>query len=215
MDSYKRMFSWSARDVRGHYRWAQLLAVFLWGASSVLLADVKLPAILSSHMVLQRGQPIHLWGWAAPQENVAAEFNGVQQSAAADRFGRWDLFLPPQPAGGPYTLTLKAANTIQLEDVLVGDVWFASGQSNMEMPLSGFPGSAVVTNGAEEIRNANQPNIRLLLVHLKASDFPLRDFEPTAWTKCTPESAAKFSAVAYFFGKQLADELNEFFLEEE
>ncbi len=203
MGTQKRMLS--ELRMRGRVRWTKLLAVFLCGGTSLLLADVKLPAILSSHMVLQRGQPIHLWGWAAPQENVAADFNGVQQSASADRFGRWDLFLPPQAAGGPYTLTVKAANTIQLDDVMVGDVWFASGQSNMEMPLSGFPGSAVVTNGAEEIRNANQPNIRLLLVHLKASDFPLRDFEPTAWTKCTPETAAKFSAVAYFFGKQLAE----------
>jgi sialate O-acetylesterase len=177
----------------------------LLAAVSVLRADVKLPAILSSHMVVQRDQPVHLWGWAAPDEKVAAEFNGAKQSAVADRLGRWDIFLPPQSAGGPYNLLVKATNTVQLDDVLVGDVWFASGQSNMEMPLSGFPNSAVVTNAAEEIRNANQPNIRLLLVAHKTSDLPLGDYEPTSWTACTPETAAKFSAVAYFFGKQLAD----------
>jgi sialate O-acetylesterase len=191
----------AAHPLRG----AGLLALLFLSENVVLRADTKIPAILSNHMVLQRSQPIHLWGWAAPQENVSAELNGAQQSAAADRLGRWDLFLPPQSAGGPYTLTIKAANTIRLEDVMVGDVWFASGQSNMEMPLSGFPGSAVVTNSAEEIRNANQPDIRLLLIPRKASDFPQRDFEPTAWTKCTPETAAQFSAVAYFFGKQLAE----------
>ena len=181
------------------------LGVLLLSAGLGLLrAEVRLPAILSSHMVLQRAQPIHLWGWAAPQESVTVEFEGTQQSTAADQLGRWDVFLPPQAAGGPYKLTITAANRIELEDVMVGDVWFASGQSNMEMPLSGFPGSAVVTNADEEIRNANQPDIRLLFIKKKASDFPLPDFEPTSWTKCTPETAAKFSAVAYFFGKQLA-----------
>jgi sialate O-acetylesterase len=156
-------------------------------------------------MVLQRDQPIHLWGWANAEEKVSAEFNGAQRSAAADRLGRWELFLPAQPAGGPYALTIRGENTIQLEDVLVGDVWFASGQSNMEMPLAGFPGSAVIANSAEEIRNANQAGLRLLLIQKKASAFPLRDYEPTSWTACTPETAAKFSAVAYFFGKQLAE----------
>ncbi len=168
-------------------------------------AAVTLPAVLSSHMVLQREQPIHLWGWADPQETVSLEFQAAQRSTVANRKGRWDVYLPPQAAGGPYTLTVKAANTIELEDVMVGDVWFASGQSNMEMPLAGFPNSAVVTNDDEEIRNANQPSLRLLVVRKKTSDFPVPDFEPTAWTKCTPETAAKFSAVAYFFGKDLAE----------
>jgi len=184
---------------------AGLTALLLAGAPALLLANVTLPAILSSHMVVQRDQPIHLWGWANPDEKVSAEFNGAQRSTAAGKLGRWDLFLPPQSAGGPYALTIKGENAIQLEDVLVGDVWFASGQSNMEMPLAGFPNSAVVTNAAEEIRNANQPNIRLLLIHKKASDFPLVDYEPTSWTACTAETAAKFSAVAYFFGKQIAE----------
>jgi len=192
-------------DLLGPMRYTGLIATLLLSFGGVLGAEVRLPACLSSHMVLQREQPIHLWGWATPQESVSAEFNAARQSAAADRLGRWDIFLPPQAAGGPYKLIIKAANTIQLEDVLVGDVWFASGQSNMEMPLNGFPGSAVVTNAAEEIRNANQPNIRLLFVNHKASDFPLRDFEAASWTTCTPETAAKFSAVAYFFGRQLAD----------
>jgi len=170
-----------------------------------LQAEVTLPAILSSHMVLQRDQPIHLWGWAVPAETVSAEFNGFQQSVVTGKHGRWDIFLPPQPAGGPYKLTVKAANTIELDDILLGDVWFASGQSNMEMPLIGFPGSAVIANSAEEIRHADQAQIRLLLIHNKASDFPLPDYAATSWTTCTPETAAKFSAVAYFFGKQLAD----------
>ena len=182
--------------------------MLLASAGSLLRAEVKIPAILSSHMVLQRDQPIHLWGWAVPGENVAAEFNSSQQSAVADRLGHWNIFLPPQTAGGPYKLTIKGTNLIELDDVLVGDVWFASGQSNMEMPLNGFPGAAMVTNSAEEIAKANQPKMRLLFVHHNTSDFPEIDYEGTSWTACTPETAAKFSAVAYFFGKQLADHEN-------
>ncbi len=183
----------------------KLLLGGLFVGASLLRADVTLPAILSSHMVVQRDQPMHLWGWAGPEEKVSAEFHGAQGSATADRLGRWDIFLRPQSAGGPYALTIRGANTIRLEDVLVGDVWFASGQSNMEMPLEGFANSAVITNSAEEIKNATQTGMRLLLIHRKASSFPLRDYEPTSWTVCAPETAAKFSAVAYFFGRQLVE----------
>jgi sialate O-acetylesterase len=192
------------RNTRAFFNFAVGTLLFS-SAGSIVKAEVKIPAILSSHMVLQRAYPIHLWGWATPAESVSVEFNAAQGSAVADRLGHWDIFLAPQSAGGPYTLTIKGTNAISLEDVLVGDVWFASGQSNMEMPLEGFPGSAVVTNAAEEIRNANHPKIRLLSIHRKASDFPLRDFDAVSWTACTPETAAQFSAVAYFFGKQLAE----------
>lgn len=184
---------------------ACLPSLLLLNANAVLHSEINLPALLSSHMVLQRGQPIHIWGSATPGESVSVDFKNVQQNTIADRLGRWDLSLPPKSAGGPYKLTVKGTNVLELEDVMVGDVWFASGQSNMEMPLAGFPGSAVVTNADEEIRNANQPNLRLLIVPHKTSNFPQRDFGPTAWTTCTPETAAKFSAVAYFFGKQLAE----------
>jgi sialate O-acetylesterase len=174
-------------------------------AASSLRAEVKLPRIIGNHMVLQRDQPIHLWGWAEPGERVSASFNGTAQSTEAGPLGKWSLYLSPQRAGGPYSLTVSGANTIQLDDVMVGDVWFASGQSNMEMPLEGFRGSAVVNNAAQEIQNANQPNLRLLLVRKKASDHPLQDYEAAGWTPCTPETAAKFSAVAYFFGREIAE----------
>ena len=155
--------------------------------------------------MLQREQPIHVWGWAAPGENVSVSLNGTNQSSAADRLGQWNIYLPPEKAGGPYQLTVSGTNRLVLEDILIGDVWFASGQSNMEMPLNGFPGSAVVKNAAEEISNANHPDIRLLFIPHKASAFPLRDFEGNVqWTACTPETAAKFSAVAYFFGREIA-----------
>lgn len=154
-------------------------------------------------MVLQRDQPIHLWGWAEPGESVTASFNGATQTSAADRLGQWSIFLPAFPAGGPYSLNIKGSNEIVLKDILLGDVWFASGQSNMEMPLQGFPGNAVIKNADEEIRNATHASIRLFRTPKRASDFPLHDFD-AEWTECNPETAAAFSAVAYFFGREIA-----------
>jgi sialate O-acetylesterase len=153
-------------------------------------------------MVLQRDRPIHIWGWSTPGETVAVEFNGIGRSAVSDSLGSWSVFLPPEAAGGPYQLTVASSNKIVLDDVLVGDVWLASGQSNMEMPLKGFDG-APVKDSVEAIAHARQPRIRLLYIPHKASDFPLRDSD-TAWTVCSPETAANFSAVAYLFGRELA-----------
>ncbi len=119
--------------------------------------------------------------------------------------GQWSVYFPPQPAGGPFQITIAGSNKLVLDDVLIGDVWFASGQSNMEMPLAGFPKSAVIKNSAEEISHANQPGMRLLFVNRKSSTYPLDDIESDqSWTICSPETAAHFSAVAYFFGRDLA-----------
>ena len=166
--------------------------------------EVKLPGIISSHMVLQRGMPIHVWGWSDPGEKVSVEFNGASRSAVGDELGDWSVYLPPQSAGGPYQLTIAGSNRIVLDDVLIGDVWFASGQSNMEMPLKGFNG-APLKDSAKEIANANNPRIRLLLIPHKSSDFPLRDAD-ASWTVCSPETAANFSAVAYFFGRDIVNQ---------
>ena len=163
--------------------------------------EVRLPAILGSHMVLQRDKPIHIWGWSDPGEKVSVEFNRITRNAAGDSLGKWSVFLPPQPAGGPFQLTVAGGNKIALDDVLIGDVWFASGQSNMEMPLHGWPG-APLKNSAEEVANAGHPQIRLLHIPAKAADFPLFDTK-ASWTVCTPETAADFSALAYFFGREL------------
>ncbi|MDQ2712712.1 MAG: sialate O-acetylesterase [Acidobacteriota bacterium] len=184
------------------FRLTALLILAL--AASVAQAEVRLPKQLSSHMVLQRDQPIHIWGWADSGEKVSVTLESANQTATADRLGHWSVYLPPRPAGGPFQLTIAGTNKIVLDDVLSGDVWFASGQSNMEMPLKGFPGNAVLKNSEAEIRNATQPNIRLLFVPHKASDYPLEDVDKS-WTVCTPESATNFSAVAYFFARDLTD----------
>jgi sialate O-acetylesterase len=175
-------------------------------AAAILLAGIArseahLPGILSSHMVLQRERPIHVWGWSDAGEKITVEFHGATRSTAANNLGSWSVFLPPEAAGGPFQLTVSASNRVVLEDVLVGDVWFASGQSNMEMPLKGFTG-APLNRSAEEIAQAAQPQIRLLNFPHKAVDFPQRNID-ASWTVCSPETAASFSAAAYFFGREL------------
>ena len=195
------------------------------------LAGIRLPHVLSDHAVLQRDAPIHVWGWSDPGETITAHFHDQTRMAQANEYGEWSLWLLPEKAGGPYELTLQgnasaspttpasaaespatalaaatttAADAITLSDLLVGDVWFASGQSNMEMPLSGFPNSAVLKNADQEIAGANQPQIRLLRVEHATSDVPRADISAT-WTLCTPETAAQFSAVAYLFGREITN----------
>ena len=164
-------------------------------------ADVALPALLGDHMVIQRGLPVHVWGNAAEGEFVSVEFRGATRSTTADAIGQWSVFLPPGEAGGPFDLTIKGNNTIRIEDVLVGEVWVGSGQSNMEFSLKEG------MNSASELAGANHPRIRLFHVKNKVALYPLDDVAADPWTICTPESVRDFSAVAYFFGRHLQEKL--------
>ena len=176
-------------------------------------AEVRLPKLWSDHAVLQRDRPIHVWGWADVGERVSATLHAEKQgapnetaTATTDSLGHWNLFFSPHSAGGPYTLTVGDAQpggrAITVSDLLMGDVWVASGQSNMELPLLGFPGSAVLKNGPEEIKAANHPEIRLLHEPKRVSEFPLQD-QAATWQICTPETASTFSAVGYFFAREI------------
>jgi sialate O-acetylesterase len=179
-------------------------ALVLISTGRPLLAEVRLPHILSDHGVLQREAPIHIWGWSSPNEKIQAEFHTQKRSASANKFGEWELWLAPESAGGPFTLSVKGESGAPIvhSDMLVGDVWFASGQSNMEMPLRGFGADTPVKDGDKEIAAATKPQIRLLLVEHKTASFPQQDWTGT-WTLCTPETAKDFSAVAYFFGREI------------
>jgi len=161
------------------------------------LAEVKLPALIAEHMVVQRDLPVHVWGTSAPGENVSVTFRGDTRSASPDEYGRWSLYLPAGAAGGPFELTVQASNTITLKDVLVGDVWVASGQSNMEMAVRG------VVNAKDEIAAANYPQIRLFRALNRVADHPLEDVAAKTWVATTPETIGDFSAAAYFFGREL------------
>jgi sialate O-acetylesterase len=174
------------------------LIVFL---SIPACADVTLPALLADHMVIQRGLPVHVWGMAAPHEAVSVTFRGETKLGTADDDGRWSVFLSPGEGGGPFQLTIKATNTVTLSDVLVGDVWVASGQSNMEFPLTGL------ANAPAEIAEAQYPRIRLFRVEHKPADYPQENVESRGWAACTPETVADSSAVAYFFARNLQQKL--------
>lgn len=181
-----------------------LLSFMLWPFS--LFATVSLPNVLSDHAVLQRERPVRVWGWADPSEQVSVQFHRQSVGTRADAFGLWEVWLKPERAGGPYTLTVAGDATpvpLQRKDILVGDVWIASGQSNMEFPLKGFTG-APLKDGEAELARANHSNIRLLLQRRRTAADVLFDTEDT-WAECTSESAKNFSAVAYFFGRELAE----------
>ena len=167
--------------------------------AAALHADVTLPAVLSDHMVVQRNIPVHIWGKAAPGEAVAVTFRGNTQSTRGDDLGRWTVSLPPGEPGGPFPLSIKANNTIAFDDILVGDVWVAGGQSNMEWPLSRND------NAQNEISAANHPTIRRVRLAHKTSDFPLTDATLEPWTAITPQTAGRGSAVAYFFARHLQE----------
>ncbi len=158
--------------------------------------------VFSNHMVLQRDTPLEIFGQAAPGKSVAVEIAGQRNSGLANAKGEWAVKLKPMAAGGPYEMTITAGEIIRLNDVLIGDVWFCSGQSNMEWPL-------VNTNdGAEELKNFGaKPNIRLFLQQQTISPKPLQNAAGD-WTLCDAENAKNFSAVAYHMGKHLQKEIN-------
>lgn len=159
-------------------------------------ADVKLPAVLADGMVLQQKAPVRLFGSADPGEKVTASIDGKTASANANDEGRWELRLPALKAGGPFTLTVEGKNKIELKDVLVGEVWVCSGQSNMEWSLSR------ASNGVETIPTVANPNIRLFHVKKARADKPAADVS-AKWEECKPETVPSFSAVGYFFGRDL------------
>jgi sialate O-acetylesterase len=165
-------------------------------------ADVTLPALLGDHMVLQRRQPVHIWGRAAASEAVSVSFLGETRSTAADDLGFWSVYLPPAEAGGPFDLSVKGNNAITLRDVMVGEVWVDSGQSNMEWPLRN------AMNGEAEIAAANHPNIRFFKVNRASSPFPASDAAALPWQSCTPQNAGRYSAIAYFFARDIQQRLN-------
>jgi sialate O-acetylesterase len=178
-----------------------LIPVLFIVSATPVHADVTLPALLADHMVMQRGLPVHVWGMAAPHEAVSVTFRGETKSATTDDDGRWSVFLSPGEAGGPFPLSVKATNTIVLNDILVGDVWVASGQSNMEFPMTGL------VNSEAEIAAAQFPRIRLFVVKHKPADYPLENVDSKGWAACTPETVADSSAVAYFFARNIQQKL--------
>ncbi|SHF95567.1 sialate O-acetylesterase [Flavobacterium fluvii] len=175
------------------------LIVLLFIPSNELFSQIKLPRLISNGIVLQRNVKVKIWGWASPKEKIKLEFKTKTYSTEADQEGNWTIMLPSQKAGGPYEMVLKASNEIKIQDILFGDVWICSGQSNMELPME-----RVKEKYGEVIKNSKNTNIRQFLVPDKY-DFknPKTDLDSGNWLSANPENVLEFSAVAYLFAKEI------------
>ncbi|MBC8004262.1 MAG: 9-O-acetylesterase [Verrucomicrobia bacterium] len=178
-----------------------LALLLLWAAGTSTQAAVKPARIFSSNMVLQQGQENPIWGWADKGEKITISFAGKTIAAKAGNDGKWSAKLPSLDYGGPYSMTIKGKNSIQFDNIQIGEVWICSGQSNMEWTVSN------TNNAKAEIASANYPNIRLFTVAKKVSQKPVEDLDNGEWVVCNPETAPAFSAVGYFFGRHLNQEL--------
>jgi len=167
---------------------------------SPLSAAVRLPSLFSDHMVLQRDAAVPVWGWADPGEEVTVHIAGQKQSTKANADGKWSTKLDKLTATGPQTMIVKGDNEITIRDVLIGEVWLASGQSNMAMKVK------AVNNAKGEITNAKFPEIRMFTVAAKTAETPQSECGGY-WQVCSPETVASFSATAYFFGRDFHQSL--------
>lgn len=175
------------------------LAVFLCGARDIR-AEVKLPKIFSPGMVVQQKQKMPVWGWGAKGEKVTVSLGDKKAEAVTGDDGKWQVKLDPPAAGGPFTLSVTGTNTISIDEVLVGEVWVCSGQSNMEWSV------AASLNPAEEQAAATFPKIRMFTVTKNPAEAPQDDCGGQ-WITCSPETVRSFSAVGYFFARKLQQEL--------
>lgn len=163
-------------------------------------AEVRVPSIIGDNMVLQQGVKVRIWGNANPREHVTVSFDKKSASTVADLQGHWETWLGPLRAGGPFEMTVRGSNVLTIRNVLVGEVWICSGQSNMEWPLVN------TLHGAEDVAQANYPAMRLFTVAHRTAASPLTDVEGH-WVIASPEEVANFSAVGYFFGRELHQKL--------
>jgi sialate O-acetylesterase len=170
---------------------------------SAVLAQLKLARLFSDHVVLQRQKPIPVWGWATPNETVKVSLNNQSQSARADASGKWLIRFSPMEAGGPYQLTASAkSGNLTVNDILIGEVWLCSGQSNMEWRV------AQANNYIQEKQNADYPKIRHFFVDHEVTMTPQADLKSGEWKICSPETVGNFTAVGFFFARELYQKLN-------
>ena len=182
---------------------AFLIAFGVWSdAAAQDRPALLLPSIFDNDMVVQRDSSIRIWGWAAPGSPIRVTMSGESAEATSAEDSTWMVTLPPLDAGGPYAIHVEGPDTLSIENVLVGDVWIASGQSNMEWPLSATTGSQAA------IAEAADPHIRLLRVEHALAEHRLEDFRSSGWHERTPETAGDFSAVAQYFAAELQRELD-------
>lgn len=186
-----------------------LQIIIAWLCCSLSTTDAyaqpKLPNIFGDSMVLQRNVPLRIWGAASPGEQITVSLHQQKKSARADKNGSWQVMLAPEKAGGPYNLVVAGKKTTVLNGVLMGDIWFCSGQSNMEFPVKGWSG---VVDADKVVSQALHPQIRLYTVPRNVAALPSLQSDKAGWRTCSPAAIPSFSAVAYFFGRRLQQELN-------
>lgn len=180
-----------------------ILLIFFLLLSNISIANITLPNIFSDNMVLQRNCKVSIWGWANPQEEVIIRpsWDNQNYTIKANNQAKWEINIPTPKEGGPYTISIKGYNEIVLKNILIGEVWICSGQSNMEMSASWG-----IENGNETIKNAENPNIRFFSIPKLTATSPQNNLSGS-WTECTPETMKYFSAVGYFFAKHLQTDL--------
>ncbi|MCL4204909.1 MAG: 9-O-acetylesterase [Pirellulaceae bacterium] len=165
-------------------------------------AAVKLPSIIGDNMVLQRDRAVPVWGWDDAGAKVTVTLGEAKATATADSNGRWAVELPAMKAGGPHTMTIEGTDTVTLKNILVGEVWVCSGQSNMEWAVQSSD------NPQQEIAAANHPMIRHIKIPHVPMDAPQDNVPSDGWRVCSPETVAGFTAVGYYFGRHLSKELD-------
>lgn len=176
-----------------------LLVLIILNTAPNLFSQVQLPRLIRDSMVLQRDQQVNIWGWASAGERVVVKFNGKQYKTKADATGNWKIHLPPTKAGGPYNMEISGKNKVTLQNILFGDVWFCSGQSNMVHQMNIHD-----ITYAEDIKTANYPGIRQFLVPVANSlEGPKSNLANGSWKPAVGEDVRPFSAVAYFFAKKI------------
>jgi sialate O-acetylesterase len=182
------------------------LLFVLFGSFSIN-AQVTISKIFTDNMVLQRNTLIPVWGTAKANEKITVSFDKQIKKTKADKSGKWMIHLGNEAAGGPYKLTVKASNTIEIKNVLVGEVWLCSGQSNMEMPVGKSKGWGV-SNFEEVTATANYPMIRLIKIDREINSMPQTNVNSSkSWQVCDPSTVGEFTAVGYFFAKSIYEKL--------
>ena len=174
--------------------------------ASTLNADVTLPNIIGSNMVLQQDTLVKIWGWANPGESIIIQTSWLDKSdpeykTIANENGKWLLKIKTPKAGGPYNVSIKGDNFIELNNILIGEVWLCSGQSNMDMPMKGWKNQPI-EGAPNDIANSANKSIRLFIVDKKLANSPL-DTIGGQWVECTPETLKDFSAAGYYFASKL------------
>lgn len=196
------------KKIKINFILAFIFTILFW---SPIQAELKLPAIVSSNMVLQRNSEVELWGWSDEKEKITIKVSWQQETinTQADKDGNWRVQVKTTSSKTPQNILIKGeCNSIQLENVLLGEVWLCSGQSNMQQPMKGFLGQPTFRSQLDIAKSSN-PNLRLFTVQREASKRPVNDLiKYEGWKEANPNALSEFSAVGYFFGQQLQEILD-------